>query len=88
MQHIVDLHGGDGRPLQRRQKNAAQRVTQRETKAALERLGDQNRLTQRVIAGFYFKLCRLDQFSPILVDHASLHSCPVPMSKGSERPRM
>jgi len=36
----------------------------------------------------HIKLCRLDQVSPILVDHGSLHSCSAFMIKAAERPRM
>ena len=38
VQRAVDLHGGDGRALQRRQQHAAQRVAERDAEAALERL--------------------------------------------------
>src|SRR6056297_2291137 len=44
VQHVVHLHGGDGRPLQRRQQHAAKRVAERQAEAALERLGHDHRL--------------------------------------------
>ena len=56
VQHVVDLHAGDGRTLQRRHQDAAQRVAERQAKAALQRFGDQRRLTRRVIARLDVKL--------------------------------
>ena len=41
MQHAVDMDRLHRRALQRRQQDAAQRVTERLAEAALERLGDQ-----------------------------------------------
>ena len=35
VQNVVDLNGGDGRALQRAHQNAAQRVAERQAKAAL-----------------------------------------------------
>ena len=81
MQHVVDLNAGDGGPLQRGHQNAAQRVAQRQTEAALKRFGDNSGLSCRLIARFHIKLCRLDEFCPILMDHASLHSCLPSMSQ-------
>ena len=75
MQYVVDLYRRNGRALQRAHQNTAQGVAERQTKAALKRLCNQRRLTRRVVAWLYIKLCRLDQFLPILMDHASLHSC-------------
>ena len=37
--------------------------------AALERICNHSGLTRRIVAGLYIKLCRLDQFGPIFVDH-------------------
>ena len=88
VQHVVDLYGGDCGALKRRQQNATQRVAQRETKAALKRFGDNGRDTRRISARLDFKLCRLDQFCPVFVDHASLHSCFCPMSERQKRPRL
>jgi len=81
VQHVVDLHAGDRRALKARQEHAAQRVTEREAEAALEGLGHNRRLTRGIVARLHVELRRLDQFGPILVDHASLHSCSAPMSK-------
>ena len=50
MQDVVDLNAGDGRALQRAHQNAAQRVAQGQTKATLQRFGNQGCLTCRVIA--------------------------------------
>jgi hypothetical protein len=43
MQHVVDLDRRDGRTLQRGEQHAAQRIAERETETALERLGDDGR---------------------------------------------
>jgi len=40
VQHAVNLHGGDGGALQRRQQNPAQRIAEGDAEAALEGLGD------------------------------------------------
>jgi hypothetical protein len=71
VQHVVDLHRGDGRALQRRHQHAAQRVAERQAEATLERFGDDRRLARRIVARLDVKLRRLDQFLPVLVDHAS-----------------
>ncbi|MEP3639587.1 MAG: hypothetical protein ABJN14_20235, partial [Paracoccaceae bacterium] len=39
---------------------------------------------QWVVARFHLQLLWPDQFSPVLMDHASLHSCLTPMSKGQD----
>ncbi len=72
VQNVVDLHGCDRGALQRRHQDAAQCVAERQTKAALQRFGDQRCLAVRVIARLDVQLLRFDQLSPILVDHASL----------------
>ena len=82
VQNVVDLNRSDRRALQRAHQNAAQGVAQRQTKATLQRLGDDRCLTCRVITGFYVQLGRLDKFLPVLMDHACLlNSCLLPMSK-------
>ena len=81
VQHVVDLYGCDRRTLQRGHQHAAQRVAERQAKAPLQRFGHYCGLTGWVIARLDVKLLRLDQFSPILVDHASLHPCLCLMSK-------
>ncbi len=81
MQHVVDLHGRNRGTLQRRHQDTAQGVAQRQAKAPLQWFCDHSCLTHRVIARLHFKLCWLNQFSPVLVDHVSLHSCLPFMSK-------
>ncbi len=44
VQHVLDLDRGDRRALKGRQQHAAQRVAERQTKAALKRLGNEGRL--------------------------------------------
>ena len=77
MQHAVDLHGGDGRALQRGEQHAAQRVAERQAEAALERLGDDGREARAVAAGSDLELVRLDQILPVLLEHLSCLSCSV-----------
>ena len=67
--HAVDLDGGDGRALQRRQQHPAQGVAERHAKAALERLGDDARLALGVGAGLDQRLLGADQFVPVSFDH-------------------
>ena len=81
VQYVVDLHRCDRRALQRGHQHAAQRVAEGQAKAPLQRFGHDGRLTCGVVARLDVKLLRLDQFSPILVDHASLHPCLCLMSK-------
>ena len=69
VQDVVDLHRGDGRALQRAHQNATQRVAQSQTKATLQRLGNQSCLTCGIVTRLAVKLGRLDQFCPILMDH-------------------
>ena len=57
VQHAVDLHGGDGRALQRGQQHAAQRVAERHAEAALQRLGDDGRDLAAVAAGRRPRAC-------------------------------
>ena len=51
MQHAVDVDGGDGGALQRRQQDAAQRVAERQAEAALQRFGDHGGDALAVVAG-------------------------------------
>ncbi len=88
VQHVVNLDRCDGGALQARHQNAAQRVPEGQTKTAFQRFGNNGGLARRLIARFHVKLCRLDQFSPILMDHVSLHSCLCLMSEGGRRPRL
>src|SRR4029450_8119865 len=67
VQYAVDLRGRHRPPLQRRQQHAAERVAQRDTEAALERLGDDRGLTIGPQPGLDLELRRLDQFLPGLL---------------------
>ncbi len=88
MQDIIDLNGGNGRTLKAAHQDPAQGVAQRKAKAALQRFGNHGCLTHRVVARFHVKLCRLDQFGPIFVDHVCLlNPCLLPMSEAGRRPR-
>ena len=84
MQHVVDLDAGDGRALQRRHQNATQRVAERQAKATLQRFGDNGRHALSISTGLHDQLLRLNEFLPILVDHAFasiLVACPCPVSR-------
>ena len=67
MQHAVDVDGGDGSALQRRQQDAAQRVAERRAEAALQRFGHEGRDAAAVTARLDFELRRTDQFLPVLL---------------------
>ena len=69
MQHAVNMHRLHSRALQRRQKNAAQRIAERDPKATFERFGDHSRNPRSVAAGGNLELVRPYQFLPILLDH-------------------
>ncbi len=76
VQYVVNLYACDGRALKRAHQNAAQRVAQRQTKAAFQRFGNDGGLFLRVVARLHVKLSRLDKFCPVFVDHACLlNSC-------------
>ena len=77
----VDLDGGDGGALQRRQQHAAQGVAERHAEAALERLGDHARLALRVGAGLDLRLLGADELVPVSFDHGRYPS------DGIRRPR-
>ena len=72
VQHAVDLNRGDRGALQRLKQNAAQRVAERQTEAALERLGNDHGMRARSRAGIDLQLHRLNQFLPILLDHVGI----------------
>src|SRR5690606_6694024 len=67
VQHAVDLHCGDGRTAQRRQKYAAKRVAEGKTEAALERFCHERGLGATRRGELH--LVRLDQFLPVFLDH-------------------
>ena len=86
--HAVDLHGGDGRALQRGQQHAAQRVAERHAEAALERLGHQTRPCAArsepcSITGFF----GTDQLVPVSFDHTRSSNGVSPASALSQAPR-
>ena len=74
VQHAVDLHRGDGGALQRRQQHAAQRIAEGQAEAALERLGDERGSVLPLPENV--ELVGLDQFLPVLLDHALSFRCP------------
>src|SRR5206468_10471448 len=74
VQHAVDMHRLHRRALQRGQKDAAQRVTERLAEAALERLGDNSRKPVRIAPRRYLQLVRSNKFLPIFLDrHCVTH---------------
>ncbi len=50
VQHAVDMHRGDGAPLQGREQYAAKRIAESKPKAALQRFGDDGSEALRVAA--------------------------------------
>jgi len=72
MNHAVDLDGGDGGALQRRQENTAQAVAQRHTETAFERFGYQTRLAVRVSSGLDQGLLGTDELVPVSFDHVEM----------------
>ncbi len=79
VQNAVDLDSRDGCTTKRRQENATQSVTQRQTEATLERLGNEGRLG--AAGGGEFHLVRLDQFLPILLNHDFTFRSPSPFNR-------
>src|SRR6266404_7336000 len=77
MQHVVDLDRRHCRALQRRQQHTTERIAERETEAALERLGDDRGDASGIDAGLGDKLLRLDQVLPVLLKHVGYLSRPV-----------
>jgi hypothetical protein len=69
MNDTVDLNGGDGRPLQGRQKDPAKAVTEGNAKTALEGFGHQTRLAGGVGAKLDDGLFRADEFVPVSFNH-------------------
>src|SRR6516165_8791743 len=69
MQDPINLDGGDRGALQRRQQNPAQRIAERQAKAALERLGHDRGHASRFIANNYIEFAWLDKLLPILLNH-------------------
>src|SRR3546814_13846215 len=61
---------GHRRTLQRRQQHAANRIAEGKAEAALERLGDDLGDPARVRSRLDVQLRRLDQFGPVLLQHA------------------
>jgi len=67
--HAVDLDGGHGGALQRRQKNPPKRIAERHAEAALEGFGDDAGLAAGVGAGLDQRLFRTDQLVPVSFNH-------------------
>jgi hypothetical protein len=63
-----DVHRLHGGALQRRQQDAAQRVTERLAEAALERFGDDGGKPGRIGARRYLQLVRSNKFLPIFLN--------------------
>ena len=76
MQHALDLDRGDGCALQRGQQNAPERIAERQSEAALERLGDERRRAAGIMPGLDLEFLRFDQFLPILLEHVLPHRFP------------
>src|SRR6185437_8642284 len=75
VQHAVDVDRLHGSALQRGQQDAAQRVAERLTEAAFQRLRHQRRETVRVVARGHLELVRPDKFLPIFLDrHCFTHA--------------
>ena len=75
MQYTVNLHGGDGRTLQRRQQNATQGIAQGQAKATLKRLGDEGRDMAGIHTRLHIELGGLNQVLPVFLDHVGCPSC-------------
>src|SRR5690349_20333935 len=74
MQHAVDLDRGDGGTLKRGQQHAAQRVAERHSEAALQRLGDEGGATAGVATGLLLlERVGLLQFLPVLCVDGHVH---------------
>ena len=69
MDNAINLDGGNGGALKRREQNAAERVAERHTETALERLSHDARLAGRVGASLDLRLLRTDQLVPVSFDH-------------------
>jgi hypothetical protein len=66
VQHVLDLDRGDCGALQGGEQHAAQRVTQSQTEAALQRLRHESRLTAAIAGGLDLQAVGLLQFLPVL----------------------
>ena len=82
VQHAVDLHGFDGSALQRRQQDAAQRITERHAKAAFQRLRDNSCDAVAVAAGLDIDFRWLDQVLPVLLENVHHGGPRLWMSRG------
>ncbi len=71
MENALDLHSRHGRALKRGQQNTAQRITERQTKTALQRFGD-NLAGVRHIAVGNIQFRRLNQFLPVFMYQGQL----------------
>ena len=66
VQHAFDLDRGDRGALKRRQQHAAQRVAERHSEAALQRLGDERGLAAHVGTRLALQRVGLLEFLPVL----------------------
>ena len=74
MQHPVDVDRLHGCALQRGQQHPAQRIPERHSKAPLEGLGNNRRLTLGIGARRYLQLVWSDQLLPVLLNgHVGTH---------------
>ena len=73
VQDAFDLQRGDGRPLQRGQQHAPQRIAERQTETALERFGDHRGDAFCVIPRLDRKLLGFNQGLPVLLQHDDLN---------------
>ena len=78
VQHAVDLDRGDRGALERGEEHAAQRVAQRHSEAALQRLGDEHGAAAGIATGLLLlERVRLLQFLPVLCVDGHFHSLAV-----------
>ena len=69
MQYAINLNGGHGSALNGRQEHAAQRIAQSQTKATLQRLGNDTRFARFIMTGNNIQFGGLNQFMPVFLDH-------------------
>ena len=87
VKNIVDLYRSDCCALKRAHQYTTQGIAHCQTKTTFQRLSNNCCLARRIVTWLYFQLLWLDQLSPILVDHTSLHSSFCLMSQRQKRPR-
>ena len=75
VERAFDADGRDGRALERREQNAAQRVADRDPVAALERLARELAVELGQRLGFDVNAARTDQIAPVARDDVRRASC-------------